>query len=171
MQMFTPGATVFAAATLTKDTFALPAQDSPEAAWWRESMKTHDERVAWWREARFGMFVHWGVYSGLGNEYKGRKGGGYAEHIQRVLQIPIAEYRTEVAGHFNPTNFNADEWVRTAKEAGMGYFVITAKHHDGFAMWDTQTKVRKWFIHPRSAEYARRRGWLPAGWGRTRRAA
>jgi alpha-L-fucosidase len=138
VQMFTPGATVFAAAPATNDTFALPAQDSPEAAWWRESMKTHDERLAWWREARFGMFVHWGVYSSLGNEYKGRKGGGYAEHIQRVLQIPIAEYRTEVAGHFNPTNFNADEWVRTAKEAGMGYIVITAKHHDGFAMWPTK---------------------------------
>lgn len=98
-------------------------------------MKTHDERIGWWREARFGMFVHWGVYSTLGNEYKGRKGGTYAEHIQRVLKIPIPEYRKEVAGVFNPTNFNADEWIRTAKEAGMGYFIITSKHHDGFAMW------------------------------------
>jgi alpha-L-fucosidase len=118
--------------------FGLPAQDSPEAAWWQASMKTRDERLAWWRDARFGMFVHWGVYSGLGNEYKGRKGGGYAEHIQRVLKIPIADYREEVAGDFNPTNFNADEWIRAAKEAGMGYFVITAKHHDGFAMWPTK---------------------------------
>ena len=48
-------------------------------------MKTRDERLAWWRDARFGMFIHWGVYSGLGNEFHGRKGGGYAEHIQRVL--------------------------------------------------------------------------------------
>ena len=126
------------AAPAKTDSFAVPAQDSPEAVWWRESMKTHDERLAWWREARFGMFVHWGVYSSLGNEYKGRKGGGYAEHIQRVLKISIPEYRTEVAGHFNPTNFNADEWIRTAKAAGMGYFVITAKHHDGFAMWPTK---------------------------------
>jgi alpha-L-fucosidase len=118
--------------------FDLPSKDSPEAAWWNESMKTRDARLEWWREARFGMFVHWGVYSGLGNEYKGRKGGGYAEHIQRVLKIPIPEYRVEVAGHFNPTNFNADEWIRTAKEAGMGYFVITSKHHDGFAMWPTK---------------------------------
>ena len=101
-------------------------------------MKTRDTRLQWWREARFGMFVHWGVYSGLGNEYKGRQGGGYAEHIQRVLKIPIPEYRAEVAGSFNPTNFNADEWIRTAKEAGMGYFVITSKHHDGFAMWPTK---------------------------------
>ena len=122
----------------TEESFKAPSQDSPEMAWWRESMKTHDERIAWWREARFGMFVHWGVYSSLGNEYKGRRGGTYAEHIQRVLKIPIAEYRREVAGHFNPTNFNADEWIRTAKEAGMGYFIITSKHHDGFAMWPTK---------------------------------
>lgn len=118
--------------------FSIPAKDSSELAWWRESMKTHDERMAWWREAKFGMFVHWGVYSALGNEYQGRKGGGYAEHIQRVLKIPIPEYRKQVAGLFNPTNFNADEWIRKAKEAGMGYFIITSKHHDGFAMWPTK---------------------------------
>jgi alpha-L-fucosidase len=125
-------------AAIAADQFSIPPTNSPELAWWRESMQTHDERIAWWREAKFGMFVHWGVYSGLGNEYKGRKGGGYAEHIQRVLKIPIAEYRREVAGNFNPTNFNADEWIQNAKEAGMGYFVITAKHHDGFAMWPSR---------------------------------
>jgi len=122
----------------THEYFGLPTKDSPEAAWWRESMKTRDERLAWWREARFGMFIHWGVYSGLGNEFHGRKGGGYAEHIQRVLKIPIPVYRKEVAGTFNPTNFNAAEWVSLAKQAGMGYIVITAKHHDGFAMWPTK---------------------------------
>jgi len=127
-----------ASAAPKPDSFSVPEKDSPELAWWRDSMKTHDERIAWWREARFGMFVHWGVYSALGNEYKGRQGGGYAEHIQRVLKIPIAEYRSDVAGIFNPTNFSADEWIRTAKEAGMGYFVITSKHHDGFAMWPTK---------------------------------
>jgi alpha-L-fucosidase len=118
--------------------FGVPSKDSPEAAWWRESMKTRDARLEWFREARFGMFIHWGVYSGLGNEFQGRKGGGYAEHIQRVLKIPISVYRKEVAGNFNPTNFNADEWVSLAKQAGMGYIVITAKHHDGFAMWPTK---------------------------------
>jgi alpha-L-fucosidase len=120
------------------ESFSLPSKDSAEMEWWRDSMKTYEERIAWWREARFGMFVHWGVYSGLGNEYKDRKGGGYAEHIQRVLKIPIPEYRTNIAGSFNPTNFNADEWIRTAKEAGMGYFIITSKHHDGFAMWPSK---------------------------------
>lgn len=123
---------------MRSQSFSVPPKDGPELAWWRDSMRTHDERLGWWREARFGMFVHWGVYSSLGNEYQGRKGGTYAEHIQRVLKIPIPEYRREVAGIFNPTNFNADEWIRTAREAGMGYFIITSKHHDGFAMWPSQ---------------------------------
>jgi alpha-L-fucosidase len=118
--------------------FSIPTQDSPELAWWRESLPSRDARLGWWREARFGMFVHWGVYSVLGNEYEGRKGGTYSEHIQRVLKIPIPEYRAKVAGSFNPTNFNADTWIRIAQEAGMGYFVITSKHHDGFAMWPSE---------------------------------
>ncbi len=112
--------------------------DSPDLAWWRESMTTHDQRIAWWREGRFGMFVHWGVYSHLGGTWQGKAVNGYAEHIQRKLTIPIPVYREQVAGKFNPTEFNADEWIRAAKEAGMSYFIITAKHHDGFAMWDSK---------------------------------
>jgi alpha-L-fucosidase len=118
--------------------FGLPSKGSTEVQWWRDSRTNLDERLAWWRDARFGMFIHWGVYSGLGNEFQGRKGGGYAEHIQRILKIPIPVYRREVAGNFDPTNFNADEWVRLAHDAGMKYIVITAKHHDGFAMWPTK---------------------------------
>src|SRR5215470_6928387 len=64
--------------------------------WLPKAQATRDERIAWWRDARFGMFIHWGVYSGLGGEWHGKKGGGYAEHIQRVLKIPIPEYRKEV---------------------------------------------------------------------------
>jgi alpha-L-fucosidase len=120
------------------ESLSLPAKDSPEMAWWRDSMKTHDERVAWWREARFGMFVHWGVYSGLGGTWQGHPVKGYAEHIQRILKIPIPVYREQVAGKFNPAQFNADDWIRTAKESGMGYFIITSKHHDGFAMFDSK---------------------------------
>jgi alpha-L-fucosidase len=118
--------------------FDLPSKGSPEAQWWRDSQTNLDGRIAWFRDARFGMFIHWGVYSGLGNEFHGKKGGVYAEHIQRVLKISIPVYRQEVAGNFNPTNFDADAWVRLARDAGMKYIVITAKHHDGFAMWPTK---------------------------------
>jgi alpha-L-fucosidase len=113
-------------------------KNAPELAWWRDSMKTHDQRIAWWRAARFGMFIHWGVYSHLGGIWKGQPVTGYAEHIQRKARIPISVYREQVAGAFNPAQFDADAWVRLAKNAGMGYLIITAKHHDGFAMWDSK---------------------------------
>src|SRR5512143_260555 len=110
----------------TAGAFGAPATDSPEMAWWRQSMESRDARLQWWREARFGMFVHWGVYSQLGGTWQDRPVKGYAEHIQRMLKIPIPVYREQVAGKFNPTGFDADAWIRAAKEAGMGYFVITS---------------------------------------------
>ena len=94
------------------------------------------KRLAWWSEARFGMFIHWGLYAQDGCFYKGTNGS--SEHMMRHLQIPLAEY-AKVADDFNPTNFNADEWVGIAKNAGMEYMVITSKHHDGFAMYDSQS--------------------------------
>src|SRR4051812_24647042 len=116
--------------------FGVPSADSPELAWFRESMKTHDQRIDWFRKARFGMFIHWGVYSKLGGVWQGQPVQGYAEHIMRKAKIPIETYKRDVAGQFNPVKFNADEWVTLAKKAGMGYVVITSKHHDGFAMFD-----------------------------------
>ena len=97
-----------------------------------------DARLAWWRDARFGMFVHWGVSSHLGGSWRGKGYGGYAEHIQRARKIPMADYRNEVVEQFNPTGFNAEEWIQLAKDAGVGYFIITAKHHDGFAMFESK---------------------------------
>ncbi len=91
-----------------------------------------------WQYERFGMFIHWGPYSEAAGVWKGETcHGHYAEHLMRHFQIPVEVYKKEVAGNFNPTKFNAEEWVRILKDAGMGYMVITAKHHDGFAMWDS----------------------------------
>ncbi|MGH7952629.1 MAG: alpha-L-fucosidase, partial [Limisphaerales bacterium] len=134
-------ATLFAAETnddWSHYDFSLPSKDSPQVEWWRDSQTNLNQRLAWWRNARFGMFIHWGVYSYLGGTWHGQPVHGYAEHIQRIMKIPIPVYRKEVAGNFDPTNFNADEWVRMARDAGMKYIVITAKHHDGFAMWPTK---------------------------------
>jgi len=94
--------------------------------------------LAAWREASFGLFLHFGVYSTFGGEYEGKRSGAYAEWLMQNVQIPVADYRKKVAGVFNPTEFNADEWARTAKATGMRYLVVTSKHHDGFAMWDSK---------------------------------
>ena len=90
--------------------------------------------MKWWREARFGMFIHWGIYSVPAGVYHGTNIGGIGEWIMNNARIPVAEYR-KYADQFNPTRFNADDFVKVAKDAGMKYIVITSKHHDGFAMF------------------------------------
>lgn len=112
------------------------AIDEAQQGWWTASMKTHDERIKWWRDARFGMFIHWGLYSLPGGEWKGKEVKGYSEHLMRKEKITREEY-LDLAHVFNPVNFNAEEWILAAKKAGMRYFIITAKHHDGFAMFDS----------------------------------
>lgn len=97
-----------------------------------ESPTRAAECLQWWSEARFGMFIHWGLYAQDGCFWKGKD--GKTEHMMRHLQIPIAEYE-KIATEFNPVKFNAAEWVGIAKAAGMKYMVITTKHHDGFAMF------------------------------------
>lgn len=97
-----------------------------------------DARLGWWRDARFGMFVHWGVSAVLAGTYHGKVFRGYAEHIQRGLKIPQDAYRKDAVEQFNPKFFDADQWILAAKNTGMGYFIVTAKHHDGFAMYDSK---------------------------------
>ncbi len=104
---------------------------------------TKDERMEWWRDARFGMFVHWGLYAVPAGTYQGKRIDGIGEWIMQHAHIPVEEYE-QYAAKFNPIGFNADEWVRLAKNAGMKYIVITSKHHDGFCLWDS--KVTDWDV-------------------------
>jgi alpha-L-fucosidase len=118
------------------------AAESPDP-YATETPAQRDARMEWWRAARFGMFIHWGVYAVPAGTYHGEQIGGIGEWIMNRGKIPMAEYQT-YARDFNPTNYDADAWVRLAKEAGMKYIVITSKHHDGFALFDS--KANKWDV-------------------------
>lgn len=103
-----------------------------------------EERLAWWHDAKFGMFIHWGVYSMYGGVYKGyNQAYGDAAWIENRCKIPVAEYR-ENAKDFNPVNYDPESWAKMAKAAGMKYLIITAKHHDGFALFDS--KASDWDV-------------------------
>ena len=102
-----------------------------------ETPAQHDARMAWWRDARFGMFIHWGLYSIPAGEWHGQRSTHIGEWIMNDLSIPVADYKA-FAPQFNPTGFSAHDIVALAKSAGMKYIVITAKHHDGFAMFDSK---------------------------------
>ncbi|KQV90226.1 hypothetical protein ASD15_23165 [Massilia sp. Root351] len=111
---------------------SLPAGDAPAQAWYapeRPIQRLEGEdpaaRVKWWRGARFGMFIHWGLYSVPGR----------GEWVQWNEQIPVGEY-ARLADQFKPGDVNFDTWAETAKAAGMKYVVLTARHHDGFALFD-----------------------------------
>ena len=109
----------------------------------QETREQRDARMAWWREARFGMFIHWGVYSVPAGTYNGKKIGGIGEWIMNNGKIPVAVYK-EYAKQFNPVKYDPEAWVSLAQEAGMKYIIITSKHHDGFALFDS--KVTDWDV-------------------------
>lgn len=97
-----------------------------------------EDRLEWMKEARFGMFIHWGVYSLTSDEWKGQRYDGESCFVMEQAKIPYNDYIEKVAKPFNPVRFDADKWVRTAKNAGMKYIIITAKHVDGFAMYGSK---------------------------------
>lgn len=94
--------------------------------------------MGWFRDARFGLFIHWGLYAIPAGEWDGKPVPSAGEWILQTGKIQPAEY-VKLQSQFNPVDFDADEWVRIAKLAGQKYIVITSKHHDGFALWDSRT--------------------------------
>jgi len=94
------------------------------------------EMREWFQDAKFGLFIHWGLYSIPGGFWNGKEVEGNSEWIMRVEDISVAEYE-KLSRKFDPTEFDADAWCRMAKDAGMQYITITSKHHDGFAMYDS----------------------------------
>src|ERR1043165_3572234 len=109
------------------DSLSLPSTFRPSAL--------PSDRLQWWRESRFGMFIHWGLYSILAGEWGGRD--DYAEWIRNSAHIPLEVYDRLVA-RFNPVKFDAGAWAGMAKDAGMKYVTITTKHHDGFCLFDSR---------------------------------
>ncbi len=109
------------------------ANPDPYAA---ETAEQRDARMKWWRQARFGMFIHWGVYAVPAGVHQGKRVEGIGEWIMNRAKIPVAEYRA-YARQFNPVRYDPDAWVALARQAGMKYIVITSKHHDGFALFDS----------------------------------
>jgi alpha-L-fucosidase len=93
-----------------------------------------EKRLEWFREAKYGLFIHWGLYALPAGEWNGKRSLGLGEWVMFRSTVPVKEYE-RLAGRFNPVKFNADEWVKLAKDAGMKYIVITSKHHDGFALF------------------------------------
>lgn len=112
---------------------------APQPTFVEESLEAYNERMQWFVDAQYGMFIHFGLYSQLGGEWKGKPMPRvkYSEWIAADFEIPREEYAAELLHDFNPAQFDADLIVRTAKAAGMKYLVITSKHHDGFCLWDS----------------------------------
>ena len=115
----------------------LHAVDSTAATPKPETPLEYEARIHWLREARFGMFIHWGVYAATSGEWKGKYYTSGGEWIERIANIPIAEYKA-LGKDFTAAKYDPKAWADLARDAGMKYVVITAKHHDGFALYDSQ---------------------------------
>jgi alpha-L-fucosidase len=113
-----------------------PACLAADAAPAQETRAERDARLKWFRDARFGMFIHWGVYSVPAGQWKGNQ--GYGEWFLEETKMPVSEYE-KFAQQFNPVKFDAQQWVQIAKDAGVKYIVITSKHHDGFGMYRSES--------------------------------
>ena len=125
-------------------TTGLPAVAADDASSVQDAFLAQEAKMKWFREAKFGLFIHWGLYCIPAGEWKGQPIAGIGEWIMNRAQIPVKEYE-QLASQFNPVKFNAEDWVQMAQDAGMKYIVITSKHHDGFAMY--HSSVSKYNIY------------------------
>lgn len=127
---------VAAAVASPQDPPAATTTPAPQLAAWAAD---RDERMAWWRKARFGMFVHWGLYSPAGGSWQGKQyPQHYAEWIQNWAAVPCTEYAAAMKPKFTPEPGFATAWAELAKAAGMRYAVMTAKHHEGFTLFNSK---------------------------------
>jgi len=117
-------------------TFSCSAQYETNR-WDKASGAKENPNLQWFRDAKFGLFIHWGLYSKLAGNWNNKRYYGSGEWLMWQAKIPAATYAAEAAT-FNPVHFSADEWAKLAKDAGIRYMVITAKHHEGFAMYDSK---------------------------------
>ena len=108
-----------------------------ERSWDKRASGKDSSQLKWFSKAKFGLFMHWGLYSKLAGDWEGKRYYGSGEWLMWQAKIPAAIYE-KVASTFNPVNFDADQWAKFAKEAGIRYLVITAKHHEGFSMYDSK---------------------------------
>ena len=137
-----------------------PASSASPQAPDPNSAEAKKARLAWFHEAKYGLFIHWGIYAIPAGEWKGARVPGIGEWIMFRARIPVPEYE-QLAKQWNPVKFDAEAWVQLARDAGMKYIVITSKHHDGFALFDS--KVSRWDavdatpVEARHPEGARRR--------------
>lgn len=121
----------------------LPAAGAAQIAAPSSPDPAREARLAWFRDAKYGLFIHWGLYAIPAGEWKGKRVPGIGEWIMNRAKIPVAEYEL-LAKQWDPVKFDAEAWVRLAQDAGMKYIVITSKHHDGFALFDS--KVTRWDV-------------------------
>lgn len=127
---------IFLACSLFISSLAVHAQQ-PDQLWGKNAEAGKSEKAKWFTEAKFGLFLHWGPYAHFAGDIRGKRYYGITEWIMHRDKTPAAEYAKLAAG-FNPTEFNAEEWVDIAKASGVKYIVLTSKHHDGFAMFDSK---------------------------------
>lgn len=143
MKSLVAGLTLFAMLLPGCTSTPVATSATTSSAPWSETPQQRDARMAWFREARFGMFIHWGLYAIPAGHWNGTKVSGTGEWIQTNAPIQVGDYEP-LRDRFNPVMFDADAWARAAKRAGMKYIVITSKHHDGFCLFDS--KLTDWDV-------------------------